>query len=97
MRFLLASLALSLFANPAFAQAPDQGAKATAARTFVIDGPEPSPTPNVMTRDTSNGKSTVRAIKLAAPLRFDGKLDDDVYRQYQPFGGMVQVAPLYGV
>ena len=72
MRFLLASLALSLFANSAFAQAPDTGAKATAARTFVIDGPAPSPTPNVMTRDTSNGKSTVRAIKLKAPLKFDG-------------------------
>lgn len=64
---------------------------------MVIDGPAPSDQPNVMTRDTSNGKSTVRAIKLRAPLKFDGRLDDDVYAQYAGFGGMVQVAPRYGV
>ena len=50
-----------------------------------------------MTRDTSNGKSTVRAIKLKAPLKFDGRLDDEVYAQFRGFGGMVQVAPRYGV
>ncbi len=67
-----------------------------ASPAIVIDGPAPSPTPNVMTRDTSNGKSTVRAIKLAEPLKFDGKLDDDIYTRYQPFDGMVQAAPAYG-
>lgn len=49
-----------------------------------------------MTRDTSTGKSTIRAIKLSAPLRFDGRLDDEIYTRYQPFDGMVQAAPDYG-
>jgi len=62
----------------------------------VIDGPAPSMTPNEMTRDNATGKSTVRAIKLTAPLKFDGRLDDEVYTRYQPFDGMVQAAPDYG-
>jgi len=49
---------------------------------------------NVMTRDEKN-KSTVRAIKLSAPLKFDGRLDDEVYTKYPGFGGMLQVAPRY--
>ena len=48
-----------------------------------------------MTRDTATGKSTVRAIKLRAPLNFDGRLDDEIYGQYRGFEGMVQVAPQY--
>jgi hypothetical protein len=62
----------------------------------VIDGPAPSDTPNVLTRDASNGKSTVRAIKLSTPLKFDGRLDDEPYTTFQPFDGMVQAAPDYG-
>lgn len=97
MRFLLVAPLLLLSINPTFAQAPDTGARVGGASpAIVIDGPAPSPTPNVMTRDTSNGKSTVRAIKLAEPLKFDGKLDDDIYTRYQPFDGMVQAAPAYG-
>jgi hypothetical protein len=61
---------------------------------IVIDGPAPSDTPNVMTRDANN-KSTVRAVKLRAPLKFDGRLDDEVYTQFAGFGGMLQVAPRY--
>jgi hypothetical protein len=38
----------------------------------------------------------VRAIKLAEPLRLDGRLDEDVYQQHAPFGGFIQVAPDYG-
>jgi hypothetical protein len=62
----------------------------------ALDGPAASATPNEMTRDAATGKSTVRAIKLPAPLRFDGRLDDEVYTRYQPFDGMVQAAPDYG-
>ncbi|HEX8031972.1 MAG TPA: DUF5916 domain-containing protein [Vicinamibacterales bacterium] len=69
---------------------------ASAPASVTIDGPAPAQEPNVMTRDASNGKSTVRAIKLAEALRFDGKLDDEVYSKYQPFDGMVQAAPDYG-
>ena len=39
---------------------------------------------------------TVRAIKLAKPLTVDGRLDDEVYQIEQPFGGLLQVVPIYG-
>ncbi len=98
MHFLLVALFFLLSTISAFAQASESEARAGAVSTaVVIDGPAPSDTPNVMTRDTSNGKSTVRAVKLRAPLQFDGRLDDDVYAQYAGFGGMVQVAPRYNV
>jgi len=48
-----------------------------------------------MARDAS-GKSTIRAIKLREPLRFDGKLDESVYTEAAGFGGMLQAAPRYG-
>ncbi len=47
-----------------------------------------------MTRD-ANFKSTIRAIKLRAPLKFDGRLDDEVYGEFPGFGGMLQVSPQY--
>ena len=51
--------------------------------------------PAVITRDAT-GQATVRAIKLSAPLTVDGKLDEEVYRREQPFGGLIQVVPRYG-
>jgi hypothetical protein len=83
------------------AQAPDSGARASAASGLsspevVIDGPAPPAEPNGMTRDQATGKSTIRAIKLRAPLRFDGKLDDAVYGEAAGFDGMMQAAPRYG-
>jgi hypothetical protein len=51
--------------------------------------------PAVISRDAT-GQATVRAIKLAAPLTVDGRLDEDVYRREQPFGGLIQVVPRYG-
>ena len=48
-----------------------------------------------MARDEATFKSTIRAIKLREPLRFDGKLDEPVYEQFKGFGGMLQVAPRY--
>ena len=98
MHFLLVALFLVfLSSNPALAQAPESGAAASSARaatSVVIDGPSPSDQPNVMVRD-ADFKSTIRAIKLRAPLKFDGRLDDEVYAQYPGFGGMLQVSPRY--
>ncbi|HEY5546438.1 MAG TPA: DUF5916 domain-containing protein, partial [Gemmatimonadaceae bacterium] len=51
--------------------------------------------PEVITR-RADGQATVRAIKLAAPLRVDGVLDEEVYSRERPFGGLIQVAPRYG-
>lgn len=63
--------------------------------TPVIDGPPPPVAPAVITRD-STGQASVRAIKLAAPLKVDGVLDEDVYKNEASFGGLLQVAPDYG-
>src|SRR6476619_3218927 len=82
----LAALAL-MFAigGPAFAQ----------STTVAIDGPPPPIAPEVVTRDDS-GRATVRAIKLDAPLRFDGRLDDEVYSAVPPVSDFVQQVPREG-
>ena len=89
-RGLVIWLALGV-STPAFAQ---QAADAVDGNAIVIDGPAPADQPNVMTRD-ANFKSTIRAIRLREPLRFDGRLDDEVYAQYPGFEGMLQAAPQY--
>ena len=61
----------------------------------LIDGPPAPIAPEVIARD-GNGKVTVRAIKLDAPLVLDGKLDEAVYTRERSFGGFLQVAPKYG-
>ncbi len=61
----------------------------------VLDGPPAPVAPAVITR-ADGGQATVRAIRLAAPLKVDGVLDEDVYAAEQPFGGLIQVAPRYG-
>src|SRR6185295_18958553 len=83
-RLFSATIALTLCAAPAEGQG-----------TSAIDGPPAPVAPATITRDAAN-KATVRAIKLSAPLKVDGILDEDVYKREQPFGGLVQVAPNYG-
>ncbi|MCA1585221.1 MAG: carbohydrate binding family 9 domain-containing protein, partial [Acidobacteria bacterium] len=61
----------------------------------TIDGSPPPMAPEVITRDAAN-RPTIRAIKLAEPLRLDGRLDERVYGEEPPFGGFVQVVPDYG-
>ena len=61
----------------------------------IIDGSPPPVPPQSMTRDDRR-RATVRAIKLTQPLRVDGQLDEEVYAQHAPFGGFIQVAPVYG-
>ncbi len=65
---------------------------AHAQQNTVIDGPPAPVAPAVITRGAT-GQATVRAIKLAAPLKLDGVLDEEVYTREAPFGGLIQVAP----
>ena len=60
-----------------------------------IDGSPAPVAPETITRD-ARGRATIRAIKLDQPLRLDGKLDEAVYANTKPFGGLIQVAPKYG-
>ncbi len=68
---------------------------ADAQTAAPIAGPPAPVAPAVITRDAS-GQATVRAIKLTAPLRLDGVLDEEVYTRELPFDGLLQVAPAYG-
>jgi hypothetical protein len=65
------------------------------AQSSTIDGPPAPIAPEVITR-VASGQATVRAIKLSAPLKLDGVLDEDVYAREKPFGGLIQVAPHFG-
>ncbi|MEO7359996.1 MAG: hypothetical protein ABI120_06690, partial [Gemmatimonadaceae bacterium] len=67
-----------------------------AQATPVPDGPPPPLAPAVITRNSA-GQASVRAIKLVTPLKVDGVLDEDVYKTEASFGGLIQVAPDYGM
>ncbi len=72
-----------LTAAPAAGQSP-----------VVIDGPPPPVSPAVVSRDAA-GRVTVRALRLDAPLRLDGVLDEVVY-QSPSIDGFIQQVPHEG-
>ena len=45
-----------------------------------------------MTRE-GNGTTTVRAVRIDAPLRIDGALDEDLYQRVAPMTGFIQIEP----
>ncbi len=59
-----------------------------------VDPPVPV-APAVINRDAA-GRATIRATRLAAPLRIDGKLDEEVYRTTEAISGFIQVEPSVG-
>ena len=61
----------------------------------TFDGPPPPVPPAVMNRDDS-GKATVRAVRLATPLRIDGQLDEALYEAVPPISDFLQVEPRPG-
>ena len=58
------------------------------------DAPPPV-APAVMNRDEA-GRTTVRAVRLAAGIRLDGVLDEEAYRAVPPITGFLQQAPVEG-
>ena len=44
----------------------------------------------------ASAQAVVRAVKLAAPLTGDGRLDEDLYKSQPGVNSLVQVAPNYG-
>ncbi len=61
----------------------------------AYDGP-PAPTlPATVARDSA-GRTTVRAVRVAASLRIDGNLDEEIYRTVQPISDFIQVEPQPG-
>ncbi len=62
---------------------------------FAYDGPPPPALPATMIRDT-DGKTTVRAVRVSAPLRIDGQLDEALYRNVTPMSDFIQSEPTAG-
>jgi hypothetical protein len=85
-RFQTSLLPLALFTVTAIGRAQNAP---------VISGPPAPVAPATMTSD-ANGQKTIRALKLSAPLKLDGVLDEEVYSRELPFDGMIQAAPDYG-
>jgi hypothetical protein len=57
--------------------------------------PAPPAAPDTVARD-DRGRATVRAVRIDQPLRFDGRLDDEVYGAVPPIGGFIQQLPVEG-
>jgi hypothetical protein len=62
------------------------------AQSEPIDAPIP---PAVVMR-TESGLVTARAVRIERPIDFDGRLDDEMYRQTQPIDGFLQQEPKEG-
>ena len=73
-------------ASPAAGFRPPAGA---------IDGPPPPAAPATIRRDAA-GRATIRAVRVASPLRIDGALDEAAYRTASPVSDFVQTLPVEG-
>ena len=68
---------------------------AATALPFAFDGPLPPIPPETVARDAS-GKVTIRAVRLTAPLRIDGNLDEAIYSTVPPVSDLIQSEPKEG-
>jgi hypothetical protein len=66
-----------------------------AALPFAFDGAPPPVPPAVISRDPA-GRVTVRAVRVAAPLRIDGQLDEAVYGAVPAMSDFIQNDPVEG-
>ena len=60
-----------------------------------FDGAAPPQLPSAISRD-AEGRTTVRAVRLMAPLRVDGNLDEDLYRDVTPISDFIRAEPQPG-
>lgn len=99
----LALLALVLFASAGHAQqsavppVSDVAAEGTPPLRlpFAIVGPPPPAPPATIARDTQ-GRATVRAVRVATPPRIDGQLDESFYMSTPPLTDFIQTEPTAG-
>ena len=73
------------------------GGQPRPARTPLASDQDPPPpvAPDVISRG-ENGRIVVRAVRLAEPLRVDGRLDEAVYRDVKPISDFIQSTPQAG-
>jgi hypothetical protein len=86
---VLAVACLALFVCPAYAQHPPN------PRILEYEGPPAPAAPDTVARDPE-GRVTVRAVRLTAPLRVDGRLDEVVYHESTPTTDFIQTEPASG-
>ena len=80
-------------ADPAPAMsAGSAGSAGFAMAPAIIHGPPPPIAPAVIRRD-AEGRATMRAIRLDAPLQLDGQLDEHVYFTVPPVTDFIQQEP----
>jgi hypothetical protein len=70
-----------------------QGADKVATLTY--DGP-PAPLPPELVARDSEGRITIRAVPLSAPLRVDGQIDEPAYDGLVPITDFIQMEPAGG-
>ena len=75
---------------------PAQAAVPEEVSLPAYEGPPPPALPETMARD-ADGRVTVRAVRVAEPVRIDGALDESVYRDILPAGGFIQTEPTEGM
>jgi len=87
----------TLLGGPVRAQqaAPAAPSVEREAPALVVDGPPPAPLPDTIARDAA-GRVTVRAVRITEPLRVDGVLDEQAYRDLLPASGFIQTEPAAG-
>ena len=94
LRRLALAAAVTHAAAPAAAQ-PQAPADPDRPAAVVIQGPPPPRAPAVAARD-AEGRMTLRAVRLEAPLAIDGVLDERFYRDVPALSDFVQVEPVEG-
>ena len=62
------------------------------AHAQQVDGPPPPDPPATIARD-AEGRATIRATRIATPLRIDGQLDESLYASVRPVSDFIQVEP----
>ncbi|MGE3513304.1 MAG: hypothetical protein AB7N65_30970, partial [Vicinamibacterales bacterium] len=97
----LAALLIVTAASAVRAQAPaPAGGSATSAGAVAlppgVDGPPPPLPPATVTRDEA-GRATIRAVRVQAPLRVDGRLDEPLYTTALPNTDFIQHEPHRGL
>ena len=80
--------ATAVTATPA-SPAPNPG------RVGAIDSPPAPEPPEVIIRD-DKGHATLRAVRVAEPLKIDGRLDEEVYGEVPAAGDFIQQEPHAG-
>src|SRR5262245_18489642 len=93
LRTVVLAAAIAAISNPAPVIAAGQRLPGDPA--IAIDGPPPPLAPEVIARDAA-GRATIRAVRLTAPLRIDGRLDEEIYTTVPPASGLIQVEPQEG-